>query len=64
MRTGADAKLTVTNGQYLVQGIQLRTRALVPEWLGNSILWLFFHRLDTSTQITISGLAGSKAGPA
>lgn len=48
--------LTVSNGDYLVDGIQLRERKLVPRWLGNLILWLFFHRTDTRTSITISGL--------
>jgi hypothetical protein len=49
--------LTVPNGNYLLQGIQLRNRTLVPKWLGDLILWVFFHRLDTQNTITISGFA-------
>ena len=51
-----EATLNVTNGNYLVQGIQLRRRKFVPSWLGDFVLWLFFHRQDTQTEITISGL--------
>lgn len=52
--------VTVQNGNYLVQGIQLRERKLVPKWLGRFITWIFFHRLDTQTQVTISLLRPPK----
>jgi hypothetical protein len=55
-----ESTVTVSNGMYLVEGIQLRNRALVPKWLGDAILWAFFHRRDTSTQVTITGLAGQR----
>jgi hypothetical protein len=51
--------LSVSNGIFLVPGIQLRARKLVPQWLGDFILWLFFHRLDTYNKIEISGLSVS-----
>jgi hypothetical protein len=54
---GDEITLTVPNGNYLLTGIQLRNRKLVPKWLGRVILWMFFHRLDSSTTITISGFA-------
>jgi hypothetical protein len=57
MNNTDEITLTVPNGQYLLQGIQLRNRKLVPKWLGNLILWMFFHRLDSQTTITISGFA-------
>ena len=44
------------NGNYLVKGIQLRNRKLVPTWIGDFLLWVFFHRTDTSTSVTLSGL--------
>ena len=47
--------ITTANGNWLCQGIQLRERLLVPRWLGRFILWLFFHRTDTATQVTLSG---------
>lgn len=55
--TEAPAILTVANGNYLVQGIQLRNRKLIPKWLGDFVLWLFFHRLDTATKVTLSGFS-------
>lgn len=51
---GEDVTITVSQPSYLVQGIQLKERYLVPKWLGNLILWLFFHRQDTATQITLT----------
>ena len=50
-------QLTVTtvNGNWLCDGIQLKPRKLVPKKFGDFILWVFFHRTDTSTQVTISG---------
>ena len=50
-----EVTITTANGNYLCQGIQLKPRKLVPRRLGDFILWLFFHRTDTTTQITISG---------
>lgn len=47
----------VADGNYLVQGVQLRRRLLVPTWLGNLLLWAFFHRTDTATEITVTGLS-------
>lgn len=52
-----DITMRAENGDYLVLGIQLKPRALCPRWLGNLILWMFFHRTDTSTHINITGLA-------
>jgi hypothetical protein len=49
--------LTTANGNHLVQGIQLRERALVPKWFGRFVLWMFFHRTDTANTITITGLS-------
>lgn len=49
--------LAVANGNYLLQGIQLKRRSLVPTWLGNLLLWAFFHRTDTVTEISITGLS-------
>ena len=47
----------------LVEGIQLRERLLVPKWLGRLIIWMFFHRVDTCTQIEITGLSYRLAPP-
>jgi hypothetical protein len=41
----------------MLEGIQLKARKLVPEWLGNFILCLFFHRTNTSTQVTLTGFS-------
>jgi len=56
------ATIGVTNGQYLVPGIQLRRRWLVPKWLGDFVLFLFFHREDSTNSITIMGLKGAPKG--
>jgi hypothetical protein len=50
----SETEITVTSGTYIVQGIQLRNRFLIPLWLGDLILWLFFHRLDTKTTVVIT----------
>lgn len=47
--------VTVSNGDWFCDGIQLRPRKLVPDWLGDCVLWLFFHRTDTRTRFTLSG---------
>jgi hypothetical protein len=52
--------LTTASQNYLVEGIQLRERVLIPAFLGRFILWAFFHRTDTATQITLSGFANGK----
>lgn len=52
----ADVTVTVVNGHYLVEGIQLRPRFLIPKRLGDFILWLLFHRVDTRTEVVLSGL--------
>jgi hypothetical protein len=49
--------MTVTNGDYLVKGIQLSERLLTPKWFGRLIIWIFFHRLDTQNIVTLSGFA-------
>ena len=56
----AEQTLTVVNGQYLVEGIQLRPRFLVPAWFGNCVLWLFFHRLDTKTEVVITNNSSAR----
>jgi len=55
--------VAVTNGLYLVEGIQLRERKFTPRWFGRFVIWLFFHRLDTSTQIRISGVSSGGVKP-
>jgi hypothetical protein len=53
-----DVTITTSSGQHmLLQGIQLRERKLVPKQLGRLVLWLFFHRTDSSTQVTLSGFS-------
>jgi len=47
--------VSALDGTYLVEGIQLKRRKLVPRWLGDFILWTFFHRLDTVRYVTIKG---------
>jgi len=54
--------LTVTNGSYLVEGIQLTPRRFIAKRVGDFILWLFFHRLDSTTTIKITGLAEEDRG--
>ena len=49
--------ITATNGHYICQGIQLRPRKFVPKRLGDFILWLFFHRTDTATTVTLTGFS-------
>ena len=50
-------KMSVSNGSYLLLGMQLEPRKFVPRWFGDFVIWLFFHRLDTETEIEISGLS-------
>lgn len=50
--------LSVSNGPYLLEGIQLRERLLTPKWFGRFALWVLFHRTDTRTEIVITGLTG------
>lgn len=50
-------KITTLNGYYLVQGIQLKERLLTPKWFGRLIIWLFFHRLDTQNEVTLTGFS-------
>ena len=52
-----DITITTANGNYLCQGIQLRPRKFVPKRLGDFILWLFFHRTDTETTVTLTGFS-------
>jgi hypothetical protein len=47
--------ITTSTPGYFCDGIQLRPRKLVPKFLGDFVLWLFFHRLDTSTRVVLSG---------
>lgn len=54
--------LTISNGHYLVKGIQLKPRSLVPKRLGDFVLWLFFHQLDTKTEVVISPAQGPWLG--
>jgi hypothetical protein len=51
------ATLTSSSTVWMLEGIQLKARKLVPEWLGNFILCLFFHRTNTSTQVTLTGFS-------
>lgn len=50
-----EVTLTTSQGNFLVNGIQLRERKFVPKQLGRLVLWLFFHRTDSATQITLTG---------
>lgn len=52
--------VSVTNGSYLLKGIQVEPRKFIPCFLGNFVLWLFFRRLDTLTRISIEGLSERK----
>ena len=52
--------VNTANGRWLVQGIQLKNRRFVPKWLGDLVLWAFFHRTDTKTSVTLSGFSGGK----
>jgi len=52
-----ETTIAVSNGTYLVEGIQLRPRKFVPKRFGDFILWLFFHRLDTQQTLVIKGLS-------
>jgi hypothetical protein len=53
--------ITPVNGNWLCDGIQLRPRKFVPRWFGDLLLWIFFHRLDTSTQVILSGFTEVRA---
>ena len=53
----SEVTITTTNASYICLGIQLKPRKLVPVWIGDFILWLFFHRTDTATQVTLTGLS-------
>lgn len=57
------ATITTANGHWLCEGIQLRERKLVSKTVGRFILWLFFHRTDTVTQVELSGFSGSPVDP-
>jgi len=52
-----ETTIAVSNGAYLVEGIQLRPRKFIPQRIGDLILWLFFHRLDTRQTVVIKGLS-------
>jgi len=52
----SDITITTANGNYLCQGIQLRPRKFISKRLGDFILWLFFHRTDTATTVTLTGV--------
>jgi hypothetical protein len=59
-----DVTITTSSGQHmLLQGIQLRERKLVPKQLGRLVLWLFFHRTDSATQVTLSGFVNPLPTP-
>ena len=53
----SEVTVTTTSGSYLCEGMQLRPRKLVPKWFGDLVLWLFFHRIDTATRVTLSGFS-------
>jgi hypothetical protein len=57
LSTSPKVTIGVTNGHFLVPGIQLRRRRLVPKWFGDFVLWVFFHREDSKNSITIMGLS-------
>jgi hypothetical protein len=48
-------RITTSNGNWLVKGIQMRNRRFIPKFLGDFIFWLFFVRTDTYREITLSG---------
>ena len=47
-------------GQYLLDYLRLKRRALVPRWFGDLVLWMFFHRVEFFVLIDIPSLADQK----
>ena len=47
-------------GQYLLDYLRLKRRALVPRWFGDLVLWMFFHRVEFFVAIDIPSLADQR----
>ena len=47
-------------GQYLLDYLRLKRRALVPRWFGDLVLWVFFHRVEFFVLIDIPSLADQR----
>ena len=47
-------------GQYLLDYLRLKRRALVPRWFGDLVLWVFFHRVEFFVYMDIQPLADQR----